>query len=410
MLVPEDPQTQSFRQLQSRLTRRRVAQLEPRLRIELLVLAALLAGFVFWQVRAPLAGVRHAGGPPAVLAVLTLAWVILALLTAGLVTFRHAHRLRSVPPGPSWLALSIPPAALAKHLAWDSRVVAVWMLVPAAGLAAAAIGLLPAWWLVALAGPFAWMLHQASWHGAALGERLATWRLPARPDRSRVERALVPSFARARARPLPPAGWARHPAWLALCAKDMRLTRRVPAVYRQLGVALLFWTLSFCAWRLPQVSALGPLDYFLAFVLGLMGSAALGEWLVALAGSDPFAVVRVLPLGVSTVWGARFVWALAAAGLLLAGHALVARQLSPQALRVFLVWQGGATLAIAALAVNYGVTLFPRADLAQRMLGLSLGLAVAASLMIPLMGWVVLASAILHSARRLPRWSRLEEA
>jgi len=35
--------------------------------------------------------------------------------------------------------------------------------------------------------------------------------------------------------------------------------------------------------------------------------------------------------------------------------------------------------------------------------------AVAASVMIPLSGWIVLLSAILHSARRLPHWSRLEE-
>ena len=34
----------------------------------------------------------------------------------------------------------------------------------------------------------------------------------------------------------------------------------------------------------------------------------------------------------------------------------------------------------------------------------------AGSLMIPLMGWLVLASAVFHSTRRLTRWSRLEEA
>jgi hypothetical protein len=66
-------------------------------------------------------------------------------------------------------------------------------------------------------------------------------------------------------------------------------------------------------------------------------------------------------------------------------------------------------LGIAALGVNYGVTLFPRADVAQRLLGLSLGLAVAASIMIPLSGWVVLLFAVAHSARRLTQWPRLEE-
>jgi len=59
--------------------------------------------------------------------------------------------------------------------------------------------------------------------------------------------------------------------------------------------------------------------------------------------------------------------------------------------------------------VNYSVTLFPRADHAQRVYGLSLGIAVVGSLLIPLVGWIVLLTAILHSARRLPRWPRLEE-
>jgi hypothetical protein len=43
------------------------------------------------------------------------------------------------------------------------------------------------------------------------------------------------------------------------------------------------------------------------------------------------------------------------------------------------------------------------------MYALSLGLSVAASLMIPLMGWFVLITGVIHSARRLGRWSRLED-
>jgi len=134
-----------------------------------------------------------------------------------------------------------------------------------------------------------------------------------------------------------------------------------------------------------------------------------GEWLVSLSGVDPFQALRSLPVGVAPLWTARFALAIAATALLLSMHAIAATQLTPHALRLFLGWVGGGTLAIAALAVNYGVTLFPRADIAQRLLGLSLGLAVAASLMIPLLGWIVLLSAVLHSARRLPHWSRLEE-
>jgi hypothetical protein len=113
---------------------------------------------------------------------------------------------------------------------------------------------------------------------------------------------------------------------------------------------------------------------------------------------------------VAIVWGARCAWVVLATALLVVAHALGAQGLSPYALHLFLAWVGAASLAIGVLGVNYGVTLFPRPDLAQRLLGLSLGLAVAASLMIPLLGWVVLLAAVLHSARRLPHWPRLEEA
>jgi hypothetical protein len=65
---------------------------------------------------------------------------------------------------------------------------------------------------------------------------------------------------------------------------------------------------------------------------------------------------------------------------------------------------------VCILALNYGLTLFPRTDHALRMLAVTLGLSIAASLMIPLMGWVVLFAGLIHSTRRLPRWATLEEA
>jgi hypothetical protein len=213
----------------------------------------------------------------------------------------------------------------------------------------------------------------------------------------------------ARSRHYRPARWASRPAWLTLCIKDVWMTRRIGSLARQLGMALGFWFLAAMAWRLPVPPQARDLPYVGAFVLSLLGSAALGEWLVALSGSDPFATLRSLPLGVATVWSARFAWGGLATLLLWITHAAAARGLAPHALHLFLAWIGVGTLAITALAVNYGVTLFPRADIAQRLLGLSLGLAVAASLMIPLLGWIVLLSAVLHSARRLPQWSRLEE-
>lgn len=405
-----DPQAKAFRELQVRLLRRRLSQLELHLRLELGLLGILIGGFIFWQVRAPLSGVHHAGGPAAVLGALGVAWAVLALITLSLVAARHARRLRSGPPGPPWLALPIRPERLARHLGNESSAVAWSLMVPAAALWLAAFGLAPSAWLLALAAPFAWILLQAARAGVAAGERLALRGLPPAPGRSAVERSLAEAALGSLRRSLPPARWRRVPAWLVLCEKDLRLTLRVPALRRSLGSGLLLWALSVSAWRLPTPGPGGRLDYLLAFVLSLTGSAVFAEWLVALATSDPFATVRVLPLRLRSLWGARFAWTVPGVAALLAGHAALAHGLSPQALRLFLVWVGVATFAIAALAVNYGMTLFPRADLAQRMLGLSLALAVAGSLMIPLMGWVVLATAIAHSSRRLPRWHRLEEA
>jgi len=266
-------------------------------------------------------------------------------------------------------------------------------------------------WLIVLAAPFAASQLLAARAGAWMADRITLWQLPpSAAGATAVERALAGATRRVRGGRLPEARWARRPVWLAIALKDLRLSLRVPALGRSLAVALLFWALSIAAWRLPGIPPARSLGYLPAFVLALGGSAVFGEWLVSLAGSDPFATIRALPVGVASLWTARFAFAVAGVALLLLGHALSARDVSPHALHLFLGWIGLATLAIAALAVNYGVTLFPRADLAQRMLGLSLGLAVAGSLMIPLMGWLVLASAVIHSTRRLTRWSRLEEA
>jgi hypothetical protein len=386
-----------------------MAQLEIRLRFEFALLGMLVGGFVFWQVRAPLAGVHDAAGPWAVMGALAAAWAVLAVVATVLVAARHVRRLRSGPPGPHWLALPIPPGRLARHLGSESAAVAWWLVVPALALWFAAFGLAPAVWLAALGAPFAGILVLASRAGVAVGERLALRGLPPAPGRCAVERVLAAAAVGARRRRLPPARWSRVPPWLALCSKDLRLTLRIPALGRSFLLGLLLWAFSIAAWRLPARASGDRLDYLLAFVFALVGSAVFAQWLVALAASDPFATLRSLPLGLPSVWSARFAWALPGVAALLTGHAALARGLSPQALHLFLGWVGVATFAIAALAVNYGITLFPRADLAHRMLGLSLALAVAGSLMIPLLGWVVLATAVFHSARRLPRWHRLED-
>ena len=61
-------------------------------------------------------------------------------------------------------------------------------------------------------------------------------------------------------------------------------------------------------------------------------------------------------------------------------------------------------LALATLGLHYGITLHPRADVAENLYYGWLGVAVCASLMIPFMGWAVLLAGLIHSSLRLSRW------
>ena len=115
-----------------------------------------------------------------------------------------------------------------------------------------------------------------------------------------------------------------------------------------------------------------------------------------------------LPVGVGAFWGARALEALALAALVTAAQLPAARLMEPLALRVHLVWTAAAALAILIFGANVAVTLYPRADHARRVFTLSLALAATASLILPLVGWVLLLTAMLHSARRLPPWTRGE--
>jgi hypothetical protein len=168
-----------------------------------------------------------------------------------------------------------------------------------------------------------------------------------------------------------------------------------------------FALFSFASWTLTAESGLARL---LAFTSALLAAGMFGEWLIALAGEDPPTLFRALPIGVGSLWWSRVAWCGLATLALVAAQIPAARTLSPKALELFLTWTAGASLAITVLAVHYGITLYPRADVAQRLFSLTLGIAIVASLMIPLLGWVTLLAALLHSARRLSRWDRLDPA
>jgi hypothetical protein len=417
--LPSSHRSEAFRRLERDLVRRRLLSLDWRLRIELLALFGLIAAFLFWRARIVIASLAHDHGSGAVLrAILSILAVLAA--TGGVLAGARLHRaLRNGPPGPSWLALPIPAGALARHLRWDARFHALWMVVPAIGVIASALGLVPIAWLAVFIAAFLATLALATRVGCAVALALASRAVERRPGIDALERLIAVAARRERAASKRAAvRWRALPSWRALGWKDSLLCARPTAARRRLLPPLLLGALAILAWTLPAILASrGPRDepaqtlafaHFLAFGLTLAAAGTWGEFLIALCGEDPFIVLRSLPLGVAAIWSARMLWGLGFTLVMSLAHAFAGRSLEGPSLALFLEWSGGASLAITMLAVNYGLTLYPRADSAQRMLALSLGLAIAGSLMIPLMGWIVLLTGLVHSARRLPRWNRLE--
>jgi hypothetical protein len=397
----------AFQALERALLRRRFEQTDLRLRVEILAIAVLIGMFVLWQVRVPLDGLARAAGPWAAARRLAAGALLVALAGGLLAGIRHAHRLRA-PGGPPWLALPIAPRALAAHIAWGSRLTTWWLAVPVLAALIAAIGLVPPLAIALIAIGFPVALDLATRAGTMVAFAIVAGALS--PDGSGARRHAIESLLAAgatddRAHRLPAASWAARPAWVALWRKDLTVTRRPTRAQQRARTLLLAVALSAIVWRLPLES--GAM-HLLAFGLALASAAALAEWLVELSAADPFMVLRGLPLGVGALWTARVAWAVLGAALLVLLHALAAPALPPPALRVYMVWIGCAALGLGVLGAQYGITLFPRAHQAHQVLALTLGLALVASIAIPLLGWVLLLAALIHSARRLPRWSRSE--
>lgn len=399
--------TEPFRTLRRALVRRRIAQIDTRLRVELLALTAMIAGFVYWQARIPLDSLTRSHGSLAAVGAVLATWTVFAIAAGTLAGARHLSQLGASAPGPAWLSLPLDDRDVLDHLEWEARA-HVWWVTPAApGLLLAAVGLVP-WPALPFVAAYFWLaLVGAGRLGGAAATAIALRRSAPRAEAGAAARLLARA-ARASATPRRrKTRWHSGPAWRALWRKDALLQRRPTAARSKLPMPLALAVLSFAAWGALQPPELAR---FVAFALALITAGMFGEWLIALAGHDPFALLRALPVGVLSIWGARMVTTAMISLALVAGHALAARSLSPLALQLFLIWLGCASFLIMTLAVHYGITLAPRADIAHRLYLLALGTAMAASLMIPLVGWVVLLAGVLHSMRRLPRWAWLEDA
>ncbi|MEO6463616.1 MAG: hypothetical protein ABIP29_11125 [Candidatus Eisenbacteria bacterium] len=408
------PTAVAFAILHGRLVHRRLAGIDGMLRFELAALGALLGGYLALQARPLLEDLALRDGPWGAALGIEGAGLVLAALGGWLVAARHARRLRA-PDGPAWLALPIDARDVASHLAWESKLQILWVVVPAVSVILAASGLLAVHWHGLLALGVAGFLFLAADLGTALGQQMAAQAVAPRPGMTKALRILT-HVAPPRARPrLAAARWTGGPPWRALLAKDVRLAARLPALRGGLIVALAFAALSLLGWLLPTApvpvaagATAGGLDLrnMATFFVTLVAAALLAEWLVLVVGSDPFATLRALPLDVGDVWRARAAWGLGFTVLLLAGHALLAHGLALGPRLLFLSWVAGATLGLTILGVNYGLTLYPHTGAARRLLGLTLGLMAIVSTVLYLMGWVVLVAALIHTARRLPRWRR----
>jgi hypothetical protein len=397
----------AFAGLERALVRRRIAAVEPVLRLEIAALAAFLAAALFWRMRLRLGSIAFAYGPWAATGEAAAALAACALLGGALAGARHVMTLAPGAAGPPWLALPIPAAQVHRHLARASRLLALLAALPALSVLAAALGIVPWLALGALAAGFCVLLDLAARLGcrAAFGIALSRAEPLAGCDAwTRVLAAAARPLSSGR---LAAARWRREGALPAFLRKDLLVTRRPGPARGRLAQPLVFGALSVLVWFVPI--APGAVTT-VAIGLVLLAAAGIASWIVALAASDPFPVVKALPVGVGVVWGARVAWAALGAVALAAGQAVGAGFAPPPAADAPVAGAALAAFAVAVLGANYAITLFPRADHAERILGIALAIALAASLMFYFVGWAVLLVALLHSARRLPRWPLQEEA
>ena len=400
MTDPAPQNAPAFRRLRRALILSRLRRLDPVLRLEMALLGALGAAGIAWQVRLPLDRLARTGGPAAVAAVLAAGLAACAVAGGIIAGADLARRLRRGLAGPEWLALPIPPRAIAGQSAWESGLQALWVVPVALGLLAAATGLVPWWVSVILAAAFPALLVVSSRAGRTFAMGFVLWRLrtgPARQAGARALERLLVTTRTAQVARRSPARWSSGAARAFLLRDLARTLRRTPARPRAVAWVVLL-VLATAVWALPLEP---PAAAAFSAALLLAAAFTLADWMVALSAGDPYPLLAALPLRAHRVWALRSATVAVAAVLTALIIALAARPLEPGARASLVVALALATLLIGVLGVTYGVTLFPRVETAQRLILLWIALALAASLMFPLAGWVILSGALAHALRRL---------
>ena len=394
----------AFRTLEQRLAARRFAAMDLRMRAVLAAIAVLLAGFVFWQIRVPLQGLSHFQGPLAVAQRVAI-WLSVVAAAAGATTAWRTTAIAERVPGPEWLALPLPDGLIARHLLSEARLPALVAFPAALAVLVAAIGYAPALWIALGAVAFfvAWL--EATRFGAAFARHAAA--LAARTTRPlpAMTRLLVAGGRRRRARRMPTPRWRTEGAAAAIARLDRRLSLRPTPERTRLAFAALFLVLSLVPWFAFKEPASQRAWSFAAFTLSC---TTLGAWAIARVCGDPTATLRILPLPLGAIWRGRFVpmvTVLVAVALIDAGVAPHVPLLGRVGMLVTWLIPG---LAIALLGLHYAITIAPQASAAENLYYAWLGVAVAGSLMVPLMGWGVLIAGLIHSTRRLRVWLRPE--
>lgn len=404
MNPPPRETDKAFRALERRLAERRIAALNGRMRILLLLLLGYVAAFAYWQARVPLDGVHRAHGPLATAGTLAVILAALAALGAATAAWRRATFAERV-PGPEWLALPLPPEVVGRHLVFEAQLSAAATLPAALAVLVAGAGFVPSPYLVLLAVGYALLAWLLSRFAAVLAAAMT--RPPVRSARPlpAAVRDLLVAGRRAAPRACPSPRWRSEPAWRALARLDGLASRRPSAARARMALAALCFAAGVAAWFAPAPALTRRALSYAAFA---WGAATLGAWAIARTCADPPPAMRPLPMRVADSWRARATRVVLVLVAVSALDALLAWSLPPMA-RVGVVLTflpSGA--AIALLGVHYGITLAPRSWIAENLYYAWLGVALVASWMIPFLGWGVLAAGLAHSGRRLSRAPRME--